>query len=134
MPMCPRPRTRAIASLRCGLRSWPAAPRILPSARHATLLPQEAFMPPSKLAHIVFQTNRIEELRDWYCAVLGGQVIYENPNLSFVTYDDEHHRVAFVNFGPLAPRDTHTELMIKRTEQPGLHHVAFTFGSMGELL
>lgn len=91
-------------------------------------------MPPSKLAHIVFQTNRIEELRDWYCAVLGGQVIYENPNLSFVTYDDEHHRVAFVNFGPLAPRDTHTELMIKTTEQPGLHHVAFTFGSMGELL
>jgi len=91
-------------------------------------------MPPSKLAHIVFQTNRIEELRDWYCAVLGGQVIYENPNLSFVTYDDEHHRVAFVNFGPLAPRDTHTELMIKSTEQPGLHHVAFTFGSMGELL
>ena len=91
-------------------------------------------MPPSKLAHIVFQTNRIEELRDWYCAVLGGQVIYENPNLSFVTYDDEHHRVAFVNFGPLAPRDTHTELMIKTTEQPGLHHVAFTFGSMGEFL
>ena len=29
-------------------------------------------MPPSKLAHVVFQTNRIGELRDWYCAVLGG--------------------------------------------------------------
>ena len=91
-------------------------------------------MPPSKLAHIVFQTNRIKELREWYCTVLDGQVIYENPHLSFVTYDEEHHRVAFLDFGPLAPRDPQTELMVKQTEQPGLHHVAFTFGSMRELL
>src|SRR6266581_7239524 len=88
-------------------------------------------MPPSKLAHIVFQTNRIKELRDWYCAVLEGQVIYENPHLSFVSYDDEHHRVAFVDFAPLTARDPQTELMVKSSEQPGLHHVAFTFASMG---
>jgi len=91
-------------------------------------------MPPSKLAHVVFQTNRIKELRNWWCAVLDGQVIYENPHLSFVTYDDEHHRVAFVDFAPLSARDANTELMVKSTEQPGLHHVAFTFGSMGEFL
>ena len=91
-------------------------------------------MPPSKLAHVVFQTNRIGELRDWYCAVLGGHVIYENSHLSFVTYDDEHHRVAFLDFGPLGARDTKTELMVKPSEQPGVHHVAFTFASMGELL
>jgi catechol-2,3-dioxygenase len=92
-------------------------------------------MPPTKLAHVVFQTNRMAEMRDWYCSVLGGHVIYENPHLSFVTYDDEHHRVAFVDFGPLTPKDpSSTELMIKPSEQPGLHHVAFTFGSMGELL
>src|SRR5262247_4281297 len=65
-------------------------------------------MPPSKLAHVVFQTNRIKALSDWYCTVLDGRVIYENPNLSFVTYDDEHHRVAFANFAPLSPRDTNT--------------------------
>ena len=91
-------------------------------------------MPPSKLAHVVFQTNRIKDLRDWYCAVLGGTVIYENPHLSFVSYDDEHHRVAFVDFAPLSARDPNTELMVKSSEQPGLHHVAFTFASMGELL
>jgi len=91
-------------------------------------------MPPSKLAHVVFQTNRMKEMRDWYCSVLGGHVIYENPHLSFVTYDDEHHRVAFVDFGPLAPRDTETELRVKATEPPGLHHVAFTFPSMGDFL
>jgi catechol 2,3-dioxygenase-like lactoylglutathione lyase family enzyme len=92
-------------------------------------------MPPTKLAHVVFQTNRIPEMRDWYCAVLGARVVYENDRLCFVTYDDEHHRVAFANFGPLAPRDpSATELMIRATEPPGLHHVAFTFGDLGELV
>jgi catechol-2,3-dioxygenase len=92
-------------------------------------------MPPTKLAHVVFQTNRMPQMRDWYCSVLGGRVIYENPHLCFVTYDDEHHRVAFADFGPLAPKDPNgSELMIKPSEQPGLHHVAFTFGSLGELL
>jgi catechol-2,3-dioxygenase len=91
-------------------------------------------MPPTKLAHVVFQTNRIGAMRDWYCRVLGGHVIYENPHLSFVTYDEEHHRVAFLDFGPLSPRATDTELGVKPTEQPGLHHVAFTFDSMGELV
>ena len=93
-------------------------------------------MPPTKLAHVVYQTNRMAEMRDWYAAVLGGHVVYENPHLCFVTYDDEHHRVAFVDFGPLAPRDqaAGSALGPKAVETPGLHHVAFTFGSMGELL
>src|SRR5207237_2826727 len=43
-------------------------------------------------------------------------------------------RVAFADFGPLSSREPDTELAIKPTEQPGLHHVAFTFGSMGELV
>ena len=91
-------------------------------------------MPPTKLAHVVYQTNRMAAMRDWYCTVLDGHVIYENPHLSFVTYDEEHHRVAFLDFGPLRPRATDTELGVKPSEQPGLHHVAFTFDSMGQLL
>lgn len=93
-------------------------------------------MPPTKLAHVVFQTNRMEEMREWYCTVLGGHVIYENAHLCFVTYDDEHHRVALIDFGPLAPRDLDGggDLRFRPTDQPGVHHVAFTFGSMGELL
>ena len=92
-------------------------------------------MPPTKLAHLVFQTNRMKDMRDWYCAVLGGHVIYENDHLSFVTYDDEHHRVAFLDFGALMPREAGTvELGVRPTDRPGLHHVAFTFASMGDLL
>src|SRR4029077_16867273 len=92
-------------------------------------------MPPSKLAHLVFQTNRLPAMRDWYCAVVERHVIYENPQLCFVTYDDEHHRVALIDFGPLATRDlAGGDLRYRATDQPGLHHVAFTFGSMGDLL
>jgi catechol-2,3-dioxygenase len=92
-------------------------------------------MPPAKLAHVVFQTNRLAQMRDWYCAVLDGRVIYQNARLCFVTYDDEHHRVAFVDLGPLARRDLEGgDLRYRATDQPGLHHVAFTFASMGELL
>ncbi|HYB43303.1 MAG TPA: VOC family protein [Candidatus Methylomirabilis sp.] len=92
-------------------------------------------MPPTKLAHVVLQTNRMSEMRDWYCAVLEARVIYENERLCFVTYDDEHHRIAFLNFGPLAPRDPQgTELGVRPADPPGLHHIAFTYGGMGELL
>lgn len=92
-------------------------------------------MPPTKLAHVVFQTNRLKEMCDWYCTVLDGRVVYGDARLAFVTYDDEHHRVAFADFGPLVPReDAGSQLQIRPTDRPGLHHVAFTFGSMGELL
>src|SRR5262245_13489972 len=97
--------------------AWPARSRAATRRRP---------MPPSKLAHVVFQTNQIPAMREWYCAVLDGQVVYENDHLSFVTYDDEHHRVAFVDFGPLTPRDPNPELGPRATEQPGLHHTAFT--------
>src|ERR1700674_2576385 len=117
-----------------GPENSPIAAQVCAPGPRRIMLPQGGLpMPPSKLAHVVFQTNRIKELRDWYCAVLEGQVIYENPHLSFVSYDDEHHRVAFVDFAPLSARDPNTELMVKSSEQPGLHHVAFTFASMREL-
>ena len=77
-------------------------------------------MPPTKLAHLVYQTNRMAEMRDWYCAVLGARVVYEDKHLSFVTYDDEHHRVAFLDFGPLAPRDpAATELGVQARRPAG---------------
>ncbi len=80
---------------------------------------------PAKMSHYVLQTNRIAAMRDWYLAVLGGEVVHENKNLSFLTYDEEHHRIAFLNYGPLEERtDRHV----------GLNHVAFSFEKLGDLL
>jgi catechol-2,3-dioxygenase len=80
---------------------------------------------PIKLSHIVLQTNRRREMIDWYCTVLGAEILYEADRISFISYDDEHHRVAFLDPGPLAER---------QPDAAGLNHVAFTFAGLDELL
>jgi len=59
---------------------------------------------PKKLSHLVLQTNRRQQMIDWYCTVLGADLLYQNPHIAFISYDDEHHRVAFVDPGPLADK------------------------------
>jgi catechol-2,3-dioxygenase len=87
---------------------------------------QEAVMAsPKKLSHIVLQTNRRREMIDWYCTVLGAEILYEAERISFISYDDEHHRVAFLDPGPLAER---------QSDAAGLNHVAFTFGGLEDLI
>jgi catechol-2,3-dioxygenase len=80
---------------------------------------------PTKLSHIVLQTNRRREMIDWYCRVLGAEILYEAERISFISYDDEHHRVAFLDPGPLTER---------QPDATGLNHVAFTFGVLDELI
>jgi catechol-2,3-dioxygenase len=82
---------------------------------------------PTKLSHIVLQTNRRKEMRDWYCMVLNAQVLHENDVISFISYDDEHHRVAFIDPGPLADKVAAEGKTARAGNEAGLHHVAFTF-------
>jgi len=91
---------------------------------------------PIKLSHIVLQTNKPHELREWYCQVLGAEIVHENEFISFISYDDEHHRVAFLNPGALAPREPGERDSgdFRAGKEAGLHHMAFTFKSLGELL
>ncbi len=49
-----------------------------------------------RLAHIVFQTNKLGAMRDFYIALLNATVVFENEMMCFITYDEEHHRVAFM--------------------------------------
>jgi catechol-2,3-dioxygenase len=91
---------------------------------------------PIKLSHIVLQTNKPRELREWYCKVLGAEIVHENEFISFISYDDEHHRVAFLNPGALAPREPGERDSgdFRAGKEAGLHHMAFTFKSLSELL
>ncbi len=86
---------------------------------------------PTKLSHIVLQTNRRREMIDWYCTVLGAEILYEAERISFISYDDEHHRVAFLDPGPLADREPEGP---KAGREAGLHHVAFTFATLDDLI
>lgn len=51
---------------------------------------------PTKLAHVVLRTNNLEKMLEFYCTFLGGQIVHKTDVLSFMTYDDEHHRIAFI--------------------------------------
>lgn len=84
---------------------------------------------PTKLAHVVLRTARFEEAKQWYMAVLGAEVIAEGPLLVFLTYDDEHHRIALVNDPNAAPGGALTQ-----PRATGLEHISFTYAGLGDLL
>src|SRR5271156_5695665 len=79
-----------------------------------------------KFAHVVFQTSQPEQMRNWYCTVLDGHVVYQDQALCFITYDDEHHRVAL-----LTPPG---KLQRKHPTTASVHHVAYTFANIDDLL
>jgi catechol-2,3-dioxygenase len=85
---------------------------------------------PSKFAHVVYNTYRFDEMIDWYLDVFEARVQHRDDRLAFLTYDDEHHRFAFVNLGPLpdeAPRP-------RLGRGTGVNHVAYTWNDLGELV
>lgn len=88
---------------------------------------------PVKLSHYVLQTNQIAAMKDWYRMVLEADIVHENPMICFLSYDEEHHRIAFLDPGPLDKRAPARD-PLRAGETPGLHHVAFTFGSLAELI
>jgi catechol-2,3-dioxygenase len=85
---------------------------------------------PTKFAHVVYRTQRFEQMLRWYETVFGARVQFRNPGLAFLTYDDEHHRFAFVNMALFQPASTDTE----RKGAIGIDHVAYTYGSLRDLL
>lgn len=80
---------------------------------------------PARLAHFVLRTSRFKEMVDWYKTVLGAHAAFENDILAFLSYDEEHHRVAFVNI---------PDLEEQKEGVAGFHHAAFTFDSLSDLL
>lgn len=80
---------------------------------------------PAQLAHIVFKTPQFKKMVDWWCTVLEAKPAMANENLAFLTYDEEHHRVAIINMPALLPTAGVTR---------GLDHVAFTYASLADLL
>ena len=82
---------------------------------------------PAKLAHFVVRTTpeRFQEMVHWYKNLLGAEAVFENAFSCFMTYDEEHHRAAIIAIPGLAARPDNAV---------GVDHVAFTFGSLGDLI
>lgn len=94
-----------------------------------SLLPSRALDPkpiaPSLFAHFVLRSSNMQRLVDWYATALNMRVVKHNDFITFLTYDEEHHRLAVVNIPGLQAPDP---------KSWGLAHVAYTFRDVGELL
>lgn len=81
---------------------------------------------PRRLSHIAMRTNRLAEMVDWYCKVLGAHVAHASDKVAFLTYDEEHHRIALLALGDYAPPD--------ETIRVGHYHTAFAYDTLRDLL
>ena len=66
----------------------------------------------------------------WYETVFDARVQYQNQALAFLTFDNEHHRFAFVNLSILQPSGTEVD----RQGAIGVDHVGYTYASLIDLL
>lgn len=84
---------------------------------------------PAKMAHMVLFSSDVEGVADWYRTVLGCETVYEwsEPRRAiFMSYDDEHHRLAVMEpEGGAAPPPPNAA---------GLAHVAYSYASFDDLL
>ena len=80
---------------------------------------------PAKLAHVVIRTPQFAASRAWWKNLLNAEPAYENEQVSFMTYDDEHHRIGIINMPHLIPQNM---------AEAGTEHIAFTYNELGELL
>jgi len=93
--------------------------------RTAKLAAGRGRVAPVKLAHIVRRTSRFAEMLAWYQTVLGAEVVHSDGVLAFLTYDDEHHRIAIAGIPGLEDQPAMAS---------GTDHVAFTHADLGDLL
>jgi catechol-2,3-dioxygenase len=85
-----------------------------------------ATVSPRKLAHVVLRTkSNLDAMVEWYCVVLGAQIVFNAGRLIFLSYDDEHHRIAIAASEDLAERPRRAA---------GLDHIAFTYEDIDALL
>jgi catechol-2,3-dioxygenase len=78
---------------------------------------------PVKLSHAVLRTTRLKEMVEWYKTVLNAEALYENDFLAFMTYDEEHHRIALAAVPGLVE---------KPKRSAGLDHLASFYSTVGD--
>ncbi|KAF2491271.1 Glyoxalase/Bleomycin resistance protein/Dihydroxybiphenyl dioxygenase [Lophium mytilinum] len=86
--------------------------------------PADQVKSPAILAHVVLRTANFKEMVNFYKTFLGASAAYENDFLSFLTYDEEHHRIALLcvpGTGPKVPTSS------------GLEHIAFAYEKLEDL-
>lgn len=79
------------------------------------------------LHHVNLKTRQLHEMISWYGIVAGLEVTYSFPNGAWLSNDGANHRVAL-----LADADWQDDP--DKLEHTGMHHIAFEYESMDDLL
>ena len=76
---------------------------------------------------MTFKTTRLQEMLDWYNAVVGCEANFKMGAAAWTTNDMANHRIAFLAV-PGVKDDP------DKIAHSGMHHTAFEFGTLHELL
>ena len=82
-----------------------------------------------RLAHVVYRTRKFEEMLVWYKEMFHARVQHQDPVIAFLTYDDEHHRLAFIDLSVVQPNVDEPE----KRGLVGVEHIAYTYQSLESL-
>jgi catechol 2,3-dioxygenase-like lactoylglutathione lyase family enzyme len=81
---------------------------------------------PSRFCHVVYRTRQFEQMVDWYLTVFEGRIQARTVDVVFITYDEEHHRVAIKDVSGQVTDDL---------SGPGrVAHVAYAWDHLDDLL
>ncbi len=80
---------------------------------------------PAYMAHFVLYSTRFVEMIEWYKKVLNVREVFNNGELCFLTFDDEHHRLVIRRKASLKAPDP---------QAWGVAHIAYSYPSLGALL
>ncbi|WP_206508441.1 VOC family protein [Rhodococcus sp. BGS-1C] len=87
---------------------------------------------PDYIAHWVVKSTRTEQMVRWYGVVFGAEIAYQDDGITFLTWDDESHRLAIIAVPK--PLRFMFPLAKLRRKAYGIDHIALTFVSLERLL
>ena len=85
----------------------------------------EAIPAPAKFAHLVLNARNYQQQIEFYRTLLGARIVHQGTGIVFLTYDDEHHRIAIAHRPGLLP---------KLRNMAGVDHHAYTYEKLETLL
>jgi catechol-2,3-dioxygenase len=77
--------------------------------------------------HALLKTARLQEMIDWYAAVVGTEPVFQAPGIAFLSNDGANHRISMVSNPQFVANPNFRKSV-------GMHHLAFEYESVDDLL
>jgi catechol 2,3-dioxygenase-like lactoylglutathione lyase family enzyme len=92
----------------------------------AATMPETSAVIHPTFHHFNLKTTRLQEMVDWYGALVGAEVIFQDAIGAWLSNDEANHRIALLSFPGFADDP-------EKETRTGLHHSAFEYGSFEDL-